>query len=79
MMARPTTRRGAAALTGLGLLLTPAEAFACSVCYGGTEGSLLAYLVTGVLMSLLPFGMIAAIGLWYLRSTRSRRAAREDI
>jgi hypothetical protein len=29
-------------------------------------------------MSLLPLGMVAVIGVWYLRSTRSRRPARED-
>ena len=63
---------------GLALLLGPAPAVACSVCYGGSEGSLLAYFITGVLMSVLPLGMIAAIGVWYLRSTRPRRPARDD-
>ncbi len=78
-MARPSGRHALAALlAGLGHALLPTGAFACPVCYGGSEGPLFTYFVTGVLMSLLPLGMIGVVGLWYLRSTRSRRAEREN-
>jgi hypothetical protein len=63
----------------LAVLFGPAPAGACPVCYGGSEGPLAAYFLTGALMSVLPLGMIAAIGVWYLRSTRSSRSGRRGL
>jgi hypothetical protein len=80
-MARPTRGRSVALAAwsgGLAWLLAPPPALACPVCYGGDEGPLGAYFLTGALLSLLPLGMVAVIGVWYRRSTRSRRPARED-
>ena len=59
----------------LAVLLGPAAAVACPACYGGDEGPLGTYFLTGALLSLLPLGMVAVIGVWYRRSTRSRRPA----
>ena len=44
----------------------------------GNEGPLLTYFVTGVLLSVLPLGLITAIAVWFYRPTAPRpaRAAR---
>jgi hypothetical protein len=56
------------ALLGIGLVLLPDAARACSVCYGGAEESRRAFLLTTVLLSLLPLSMFAALGWWVWRS-----------
>jgi hypothetical protein len=68
----------AACSGALALLLGPTAALACPACYGGDEGPLGTYLLTGALLSLLPLGMGAIIGLWYRRSTRPRTPARRE-
>ena len=62
------------ALLWLGIFLIPDSAAACSVCYGGAEESRKAFLLTTVLLSLLPVSMFAALGWWVWRSTRRSEA-----
>jgi len=52
----------------IALVLWPDAAAACSVCYGGAEESRKAFLLTTVLLSLLPVSMFAALGWWVWRS-----------
>ena len=76
-MTRAARRGAVIAWSGaLALLLRPAAALACPACYGGDEGPLATYLLTGALMSALPLGLIVGIGVWYVRSIRPARAAR---
>jgi hypothetical protein len=56
--------------------LAPVGAWACPVCYGGNAGPLLTYFVTGVLLSVLPFGLIGVIAVWFYRQTRPPRPER---
>jgi len=56
-------------LAGLATL-APGRAWACPACYGGDEGPLLTYFLTGVLMSVLPLALIAFTGIWFYRRTR---------
>jgi hypothetical protein len=57
------------------LLLAPQVGHACAVCFSGREDARAAFLVTTILLTLLPLGMIGALVLW-LRQ-RVRAAARE--
>jgi len=57
-------------------LLAAGEAWACPACYGGNEGPLLSYFLTGLLLSLLPLGLITGIAVWFYRQTRPSRAER---
>ena len=58
-----------ALLFALALLAAlPDAASACSVCYGGDEESRKAFLFTTVLLSLLPIGMLGALGWWVWRT-----------
>jgi hypothetical protein len=60
----------ALALAIFAIALIPDAAAACSVCYGGDEESRKAFLLTTVLLSLLPISMIGALAWWVWRSAR---------
>ena len=47
--------------------------FACSVCFVAKKENLMAFFVTGVLLSLLPFVLIGGVGLWLYRQAKARR------
>ena len=56
-------------------VLSPDAASACSVCYAGAEESRKAFLLTTVLLSLLPIGMIGTFAWWIWRHTREADAS----
>ncbi|MBT3213947.1 MAG: hypothetical protein HN351_04815 [Deltaproteobacteria bacterium] len=51
----------------LSFSLAPGIAEACSVCFSGTEETLEAFYLTTILLTLLPFVMLASIGIWLYR------------
>jgi len=71
--------RFALAITWLLLcaVLLPDSASACSVCYVGAEESRKAFLLTTVLLSLLPVGMIGTLAWWVWRHARAADAAND--
>jgi len=56
-------------------MLAPDAASACSVCYVGAEESRKAFLLTTVLLSLLPIGMIGTLAWWVWRHARESDAS----
>ncbi len=54
--------------------LLPEAADACSVCYAGAEESRKAFLLTTVLLSVLPLGMIGTLAWWVWRCAREADA-----
>jgi hypothetical protein len=58
------------ALAWFGIAVLPEAAAACSVCYAGAEESRKAFLLTTVLLSVLPLGMIGALAWWVWRAAR---------
>src|SRR3954470_1381882 len=48
-------------------------AFACSVCFVAKKENLAAFFATGVLISLLPFILVGAIGVWLYRQAKVQR------
>ena len=48
-------------------ILTPQSAWACSVCFLAKRENLMAYLGTGVLLSVLPFVLIGGVAWWLYR------------
>ena len=65
-----------ALMVNLAGLLAPGGAWGCPACYGGNEGPLLTYFITGVLLSVLPLGLIGAVGVWFYRQTSPPRTGR---
>lgn len=53
----------------------PVRAWACSACYYGSDGAVLAYLGTTVLLSALPLLLIGGMAYWVVRRWRAHRAA----
>lgn len=53
------------------ILLTPAWAQACSVCFSAREGTRSAFLITTIALSLLPLGLIGGVIFWLRRKARS--------
>ena len=54
----------------LSIFHLPRAAYACAVCFSGTEESLQAYYLTTVFLTLLPVLMIVSIGYWIYRKHR---------
>lgn len=54
-------------------LLAPVTADACPVCFSAKEGSRIAFIVTTVFMSVLPWVMVGSFVVWY-----RRRCAEEE-
>ncbi len=50
----------------LGLVFFAAPVFACSVCFVGKEGSMVAYYSTAIFLSSLPFTMVGLF-VWFYR------------
>jgi high-affinity Fe2+/Pb2+ permease len=68
-------RLACGAALAAGLALAPAAAHACSVCFAATEEqNRVAYLVTTVLMSVLPLGMVGGLVWWLHRRAQELRA-----
>ena len=65
-------RRCAVAILIAGLALLPPEAQACSVCLGWTEGQGLngGFYWSALLLTLLPFAVVAVIGAWVRHALR---------
>lgn len=61
-----------------GVALLPADALACSVCVGWTDGQGLngGFYWSALLLTLLPFAVVAAIGAWAGYSARRGRSSR---
>ena len=60
------------AFFGTVLILCPAVARACSVCFSATEQNRIAFLVTTIVLSLLPLGLIGGGLLWLRRQARQQ-------
>jgi hypothetical protein len=60
------------------LAAAPSLANACPVCFDPRDENRAAFLATTAFMSLLPLGMVAALGLWLRHRIRSQRAADAD-
>jgi len=54
-------------------LLLAQPVLACSVCFVAKKENLMAFFVTGVLLSLLPFVLVGGIGFWLYRQAKARR------
>lgn len=66
---------GALALTFV-VTLAPNVAFACPVCFSTVnDANRLAYLLTAVFLTLLPFVVVGGILLWVVRRARSLEAS----
>lgn len=78
-MLSPVVRRRAALALGLALvglaLSSPSVAAACTVCYDPKEAGKGDFLQMTVFMSLLPLGMMSAVGLFVWTKFRARDAA----
>ncbi len=48
---------------------TPIAAQACPVCFSADEGSRIAFIVTTVFLSVLPWLMVGSFVVWYQRQT----------
>jgi len=70
-MSRSTLSTAVALLCGA---LLPEAATACAVCYGGGEESRNAFILTTVLLSVLPLAMIGSLGWWIWRRVREAEA-----
>jgi len=70
--------RRAAALLIAGWALLPLEARACAVCLGWTEGQGLngGFYWSALLLTALPFVVVAVIGAWLTRAARLSRSGR---
>lgn len=55
------------------LMLVPAEAWACAVCFDPREENRFAFLATTIFLSLVPLGMVGGVGLWLRRRARQLR------
>lgn len=66
-----TARRLVPAIAAALLGLTPRVLQACAVCFDARDQNRVAFLATTVFMSLLPLGMIGALGLWLRRRARA--------
>ena len=60
----------------LSLAALPSDAYACAMCFSGSEESRKAFFVTAAFMTLLPLGMVAGATTW-LRS-KARAAEHEQ-
>jgi len=49
----------------------PSPALACSVCFWGKSNSMVAYVGTAVLLSLLPLALLGGIAVWIRRQVRA--------
>ena len=67
------------AVTSLAALL-PADAWACSVCVGWNEGQGLhaGFYVSALLLTALPFAVVAVIGVWLRAKVRRFEKGRAD-
>jgi hypothetical protein len=52
------------------LVLAPATAFACPVCFDPRDENRLAFLGTTIFLSLLPLGLVAGMLLWIRHRSR---------
>lgn len=81
MKSFPTTLRGVV-LALLLLPLLPGAARACAVCFDTTAENRMAFMLTTVLLSLLPLGMVGGAGVWLRRRSRElddeKRESPED-
>lgn len=62
--------------TFLGLF--PAYIFACSVCFVGKEGTMIAYYGTAIVLSLLPITMVGGLAFWVFRRYQQNSDPAED-
>lgn len=67
-------------LPAVAVLLTPAAAEACSICFQGVESPLLDSARAGVIaMAVVLAGVLGAFGRWFVRLARlDAQASRED-
>lgn len=69
MVSRPISLRGLCVLS----IVVAQPTFACSVCFVAKKENLMAFLATGVLLSLLPLILVGGIGLWLYRQAKVQR------
>ncbi|MCE2456044.1 MAG: hypothetical protein J4G12_09585 [Gemmatimonadetes bacterium] len=49
----------------------PETAFACPVCFDANEENRMAFLATTGLLTLLPLGLVAGVGIWIRKRARA--------
>lgn len=59
------------ALALLGLATLPETALACPVCFDRDDEARVAFLATTGLLTLLPLGLVAGLGVWLRRRSRA--------
>src|SRR5690242_10214514 len=59
-------------------LIAAQPVLACSSCFVAKKENLVAFFVTGVLLSLLPFLLAGGVGLWLYRRAKAQRALEEN-
>ena len=67
---RLVTSLGIVALALTALLMLPAAAHACAVCFDSSDENRRAFLVTTAFLTLLPLGMVGGVGLWLRKRAR---------
>lgn len=66
------------ALAAVLLVVLPEAALACSVCYGGETESRTAFILTTVLLSVLPPALVGSLVWWIWRQVRESEGAAAD-
>ncbi len=56
-----------------GILISNSSVYGCSVCFSAKEGTLLAYYLTTILLSLLPLGMIGGFAYFFWSQAKKKR------
>lgn len=77
-MSRMTSRIALLLALALCAGLVPDSAAACSVCYVGAEESRKAFLLTTLLLSMLPLAMFGSLFWWFRRRFRELDQTRVD-
>lgn len=74
---RATLGREAGCLLSAGVALLPGNAWACAVCVGwtGRQGTDSGFYWSALLLTALPFAVVAVIGAWLVRAARRPRQA----
>ncbi len=68
---------GTAVLVTLMILGLPTVAFACPGCLSGNEANRIAYIVTFVILTVLPLACVGLLVRWYVKKAVAAEAAAE--
>ena len=54
------------------LAVVPADLWACPMCFDSSAENRIAFLMTAMVLTALPLGMVSGVGLWLRRRFRER-------